>query len=166
MFLQECHLESSRDEIIFAKEWERGPSVWGTGNVKAYWVGILFNSQEFIIERSLMVVPGRVLYADVRWRGVSIRLINVYAPSKREERVGFFNFLKPLFYTNRKVVLGGDFNVSVDKEQKGDLAHLLRSFSFRDSFKVAGRALLGEIVEERYLIWIMCLVVGSLYDRG
>ncbi len=42
--------------------------------------------------------------------------------------MGFFIFLKPLFYTNRKVVLGGDFNVSVDKEPKGDLAHLLRSF--------------------------------------
>ncbi len=45
--------------------------------MKADGVGILFNSQEFIIEGSLMVVPGRVLYADVRWRGVSIRLINV-----------------------------------------------------------------------------------------
>jgi len=140
MFLQECHLEGGRDEAIFSEECERGPSVWGAGNVKADGVGILFNSQEFHIEGSAMVVPGRVLYVDVRWRGVRVRFINVYAPSKREDRRGFFNCLNVLFFTNRKVFLGGDFNVSLDRESKGELASLIKSFSFRDSFKVAGGA--------------------------
>lgn len=31
MFLQECHLESSRDEILFSKEWGKGPAIWGAG---------------------------------------------------------------------------------------------------------------------------------------
>lgn len=138
LFLQECHLESCKDEQLFAEGWNKGPSVWGAGNVKADGVGILFNSWDFEIESVVKGYPGRVMRVDARWRGVNLRFINVYAPSKRCERVGFFNCLKPFFFTNRKIVFGGDLNTSWEKETSGELAQLIRTFTLRDSFRVAG----------------------------
>lgn len=62
---------------------------------------------EFVIESTNVIRPGRVIVADVRWRGVAFRFVNVYAPSKLGEREGFLDDLAPVLFTNRLVVLGG-----------------------------------------------------------
>ncbi len=46
---------------------------------------------------------------DVRWRGIAFRFVNVYAPSKLGDREGFLDSLNAILYTNRLLVLGGDF---------------------------------------------------------
>lgn len=138
LFLQECHLHGYSDVELFSEGWDRGPSLWGVGNVKADGVGILFYSGEFVIESANVIIPGRVIVADVRWRGVAFRFINVYAPSKIEERESFLENIAPVLYTNRFIVLGGDFNVSLDNASGVNLARLVGEFSLRDSFRVAG----------------------------
>lgn len=64
--------------------------------MRADGVGILFFSWEVTFETSGVIVPGRVIFVDARWRGVDFRFINIYAPSKREEREGFFG--KPISF--------------------------------------------------------------------
>lgn len=57
--------------------------------------GFFFFSWEVIIEASGVIIPGRVVFVDARWRGVAVRFINVYAPSKRGEREGFLDNFSP-----------------------------------------------------------------------
>lgn len=143
LFLQECHLENERDVESFSTEWTLGPSFWGVGNVKADGVGIIFFSWELMVEASGVIVPGRVIFVDARWRGVALRFINVYGPSKREEREGFLENFFPLLYTNRLVVLGGDFNMSLEKSSGGELAGVIKSFGLQDSGQAIGGEGLG-----------------------
>lgn len=89
-FLQECHLKDKNDVSVFSAGWEMGPSFWGVGNVNADGVGILFYSWDFVIESAIVIIPGRVVVVDVRWRGISFRFVNVYAPSKLGDREGFW----------------------------------------------------------------------------
>lgn len=119
-FLQECHLKDNGDIKTFSKEWKEGPSCWSIGHVHADGVGILFKGRGFVIESSCSVNPGRVLCVDVNWSGARFRCINVYAPSKRGARLEFFKCLPSLLNTSRVVVMGGDFNVSLDKLERGD----------------------------------------------
>lgn len=91
-----------------------------------------------IIETEGVIVPWRVIFVDTRWRGVAFRFINIYAPSKREKREGFLGNLCPLLYTNRLVVLGGDFNMSLDKSSGGELAEVIKSFGLQDAFRAVG----------------------------
>jgi len=69
---------------------------------------------------------------------VAFQFINVYAPSKLGEREGFLDILAPVLYTNRLLVLGGDFNVSLDNASVNELAKLVAGFSLRDVFRVTG----------------------------
>ncbi len=75
---------------------------------------------------------------DVRWRGIAFRFVNVYAPSKLGDREGFLYSLNAILYTNRLLVLGGDFNVSLDNASGSVLAQLVTGFSLCDSFRGAG----------------------------
>lgn len=137
-FLQECHLKDKKDVSVFSAGWEMGPSFWGVGNVNADGVGILFYSWDFVIESAIVIIPGRVMVVDVKWRGIAFRFVNVYAPSKLGDREGFLESLNAILYTNRLLVLGGDFNVSLDNASGSALAQLVTSFSLCDSFRGAG----------------------------
>ncbi len=108
------------------------------GNVRADGVGILFYSWEFIIESANVMIPGRVLVVDARWRGVALRFVNVYVPSKLGDRKGFLDNLAPVLYTNRLLIMGGDFNMSLDNVSGKELAVLAAGFSLQDSFRGAG----------------------------
>lgn len=137
-FLQECHLQGKEDCDHFSASWEVGPSCWSAGNVKADGVGILFYSWDFQLEILSVLIPGRILVVDARWRGVAFRFINVYVPSKIGDRKGFLNVLKPCLFTNRILVLGGDFNMSLDNDSGKELAFLMAEFNLKDSFREAG----------------------------
>ena len=99
-------------------------------------VGILFGDRDFRVSGSFSVVQGRVLVVDAAWRGVSFRFINVYAPAHRRERKGVFLALADVCVTDRVLVLGGDFNVSLDGEGDFTAQHVRDVVGF---FFVAGR---------------------------
>jgi len=80
VFLQEVNLKSLEDSRKFTKEWGRGGAVWSVGGVYSSGVGILFWDKEIEVTNSFIVFPGRVIGADVKWRGGEYRLPSVYAP--------------------------------------------------------------------------------------
>lgn len=108
------------------------------GDFHADGVGILLKGWEFPIQAELEVVPGRVLCVDASWRGSPLRLVSVYAPSPLGERRDFFQSLEPLMFTNRIVVLGGDFNKDLDKVPISGLGNLVRAFALLDAHRPAG----------------------------
>ena len=144
MFLQDCHLADMRDVSLFAEEWSNGESVWGVGNAREDGVGILFKGA-VKIETSVCVVLRRVLCVDGIWNGVGVRWVNVYAPSVRARRVGFFERLAPILMTNRVVVFGGDFNVVVGGGGgvEAELVKLCGDFGLRDAYVATGERGVG-----------------------
>lgn len=123
VFLQECHLRDGRDVGMFSRGWGRGPSRWGVGNVHADGVGIIFGSWEVVIEVAVCVVPGRVLVVDCRWRGVRLRLLNVYAPSVRSTGVTFpmpSSGSQSYSYQTRMYTSGGSSGSSKSKKDKDE----------------------------------------------
>lgn len=135
LFLQECHLCCEGDSILFSKGWDVGPSVWGVGEGKGDGVGILFRSHEWEVEDVVGVVPGRVICVDGRWRGIKFRAIGVYAPCRVGNRQGFFRQLEPLLYTNRLVLIGGDFNVDIEGEGGSELAQVMAGAGLVDMYR-------------------------------
>lgn len=69
---------------------------------------------------------------------MAFHFVNVYAPSKLGDREGFLDSLAPVLYTNRFLVLGGDFNMSLYNASGKALAHLVTGFSLRDTYRGAG----------------------------
>ncbi|KAL2080684.1 hypothetical protein ACEWY4_024477 [Coilia grayii] len=138
LFLQECHVGGEEDVRALQEGWTGGPSVWGGGNVRADGVGILFRGWDFTMHVVWEVVAGRVLCVDAGWRGVQLRLIYVYAPCVPGERRRVFAEVAPLLHTSRLVVLGGDFNSSLDTAPSGDLGGLVGGLPLVDAFRVAG----------------------------
>ena len=47
--------------------------------------------------------------------GGKFRLLNVHAPCNISDHLGFFKMIPEFLATNRTIILGGDFNVSVEE---------------------------------------------------
>ncbi len=43
-----------------------------------------------MVETSGVIVPGRVIFVDARWRGVALRFINVYGAQQTRGEGGVF----------------------------------------------------------------------------
>lgn len=115
-FLQECHLKNTEDIKRFSKDWKAGASVWSIGNVHSDGVGIIFKDTGFVIEEEINIIPGRLVYVDGRLNNNKLRLVNVYAPALKGERLDFFKHLPNVLCTNRIVIMGGDFNTYLEGE--------------------------------------------------
>lgn len=138
-FLQECHLQDKDAVSVFflqSGKWGLHGGGWEMLGQMG-WVFYFFY-WEFVIESANVIIPGRIVVADVRWRGLAFRFVKVYAPSKLGDREGFLDSLALVLYTNRFLVLGGDFNMSLDNASVKALVHLVTGFSLRDAFWGAG----------------------------
>lgn len=75
---------------------------------------------------------------DFDWGGLRFRIVNVYAPADVAGRRELFGGLDAVFCTNRIILFGGDFNVSVDRAGDSSVKHLktlLSNFSLKDAFR-------------------------------
>lgn len=146
-FLQEVHLKDQKGfKFKFAKEWTKGLSAWGVGGVHSTGVGVLFRGWDFSVLETFSVVQGRVLGVDADWRGLRFRFICVYAPADRGGRREVFRDIEPVCFTNRILVLGGDFNISFESVDDFSLGHLERvvdNFNLVDTFKRAKPGVAG-----------------------
>ncbi|GCC26957.1 hypothetical protein chiPu_0005377 [Chiloscyllium punctatum] len=117
LFLQECgipHLSSYRR---WSSLWAHGPSVWSGGNdSRAFGLAILLQGGNFTISEVKEVVDRRLLIANVMYRNAPLRLINVYAPVGKSERMAVLQQLPLLLATSRPVILAGDFNCIIDAD--------------------------------------------------
>ncbi len=67
-FLQECHLQEKRMFLFFRQGGRRDPLVGGWGMLEQMG-GYFIYSWEFVIESTNVIIPGRVVVVDARWRG-------------------------------------------------------------------------------------------------
>lgn len=56
------------------------------------------------------MIQGRVLVTDIEWKGMGLRVVNIYAHAPQKERSELFLKSDTVFMTNRHVIVGGDFN--------------------------------------------------------
>nr|XP_014339655.1 PREDICTED: uncharacterized protein LOC106702044 [Latimeria chalumnae] len=110
IFLQETRLAGLQMIRQAQREWTRGASYWSLGESPYEGVGILFHNNEVELHNRLELWPGRCLLLDVCIKGVQLRLLNVYGPHSKALRKRLWVLLKPLLFTQRLVILGGDFN--------------------------------------------------------
>lgn len=125
-FLQEVHLKDSRDVASFANEWVKGPSRWSVGGVHSSGVGVLFGTHELVVEGCEVGVAGRLMSVDVCMGECSFRFLGVYAPAVASQRTTFLANLAPFCLTNRKVIIGGDFNLDLADKDHPDVRFIHR----------------------------------------
>ncbi|KAJ8355136.1 hypothetical protein AAFF_G00091360 [Aldrovandia affinis] len=117
--LQEVHLRDEEDVSAFTREWVWGPSEWSVGGVHSDGVGILFRGFSFVIDEVVGFITGRVIFVDFTFMSVKYRIVNVYAPAQGGRRLEVFRELPGCLSTSRSLILGGDFNVSLDGGRGG-----------------------------------------------
>ncbi|KAJ1172588.1 hypothetical protein NDU88_004433 [Pleurodeles waltl] len=114
-FLQECRIPYAQSYHQLEQQWTHGPSFWSGGdNLKSSGVTILIKGRHFTTDRVTEQVNGRVLVVGGSWSGEPIRLINVYAPPEKSERLKMFRVLRMQLVTSRTIRMGGDFNCTVE----------------------------------------------------
>uniref|UniRef100_H2ZZX0 Reverse transcriptase domain-containing protein n=1 Tax=Latimeria chalumnae TaxID=7897 RepID=H2ZZX0_LATCH len=109
-FIQETRINSRADMVKVKKEWSLGASYWSIGEGSHDGIGILFNRLIVDVVSEFEIWPGRYLLLDVRCKGIPLRLINVYSPQTVVERKKLWGLIKPMLFTQKMVILGGDFN--------------------------------------------------------
>ena len=142
--IQEVHLRDSGDVGLFSQEWKWGPSAWSVGNVHADGLGILVKGWKWTIRESVDIVAGRAMFVDLEVDSARFRVINVYGPTRSGRRLEVFRELTASLNTTRRIILAGDFNVSLDGGGTGSggvdysaraLAEVVRDYALVDIFR-------------------------------
>lgn len=113
--LQEVHLRDEEDAAAFTREWTWGPTVWSVGSVHASGIGILFKGFAFGVSEVVSIMVGRVVYVDLCYQGLKMRVVNVYGSVLGGQRMECFRLLPGVLLTVRTVIMGGNFNTSLDR---------------------------------------------------
>lgn len=115
--LQEVHLKDEGDVAVFTEEWRGGESAWSIGGVHGTGVGVLCGNQSVQIKESYTIIQGRVMVVDVEKNGTQSRIINVYAQVDPKLRRELFLKMDTCFMTRKNIIVGGDFNCSLEREK-------------------------------------------------
>ena len=130
----------------FLRSGSGGPSAWSVGNVHADGLGILVKGLKWTIRDSVDIVAGRAMFVDLDVDLARFRVINVYGPMRSGRRLVVFRELNASLNTSRRIILAGDFNVSLDGGGTGSggldysaraLAELVRDYALVDTFRAA-----------------------------
>lgn len=143
--LQECGFPFKENYSDMEKKWKYGPSFWsGSDENKSDGVAILIKNRNLVVKGSTVVKSGRLLKVDICYMGKDCVFVNVYASPNVHERTELFNDLRGVLVRNKTVVLAGDFNCVLRKEEKAPI---------KDGFKLDKSSLvLNEIVKDFKLI--------------
>lgn len=107
------------------------------GSVHGSGIGVLCGDKEIRIVDSFTVVQGRVMCVDIKKRGFHCRVINIYGHTEPGPRRELLTNLDTCFMTSKKIIVGGDFNCSLEKDER---SYILRIFiSKYDLVDVMGR---------------------------
>ncbi|KAJ1149826.1 hypothetical protein NDU88_002630 [Pleurodeles waltl] len=119
-FLQECGIPYAQSYSQLERQWTHGPSFWVTEQVN-----------------------GRVLVVDSSWSGEPVRLINVYAPPEKNERLEMFRMQLVTF---RTILMGGDFNCTVELDGRTGSDSAGMDVTSRLLVEMTGEASLRDVV--------------------
>nr|XP_014350365.1 PREDICTED: uncharacterized protein LOC106705434 [Latimeria chalumnae] len=108
----------------------------------------------------MILWPGKCQILDIRYMGVELRLINVYGPQTRAGRRKLWSMIKPMLFTQKLVILGGDYNnIAVLK----DRAKERKSLTYEETF-------LNRSVEQALLVEVYAKLFpeakGHTYTKG
>lgn len=104
--VQECNIKEEPSEDA----WSHGPAIWSAGSKRNEGVGILFKGWRFKILHSVHIERGRALLVKVEFDGLIFRVLNVYASTKKSERIELFEKLKLFLGGREPLLVLGDFN--------------------------------------------------------
>ena len=108
VFLQETHFQNTMEADKFLVHWQ-GSAFHSMGTSNSRGVSILLSSQVHG-QNVQSDLDGRCLVVEIEFQGLAFRLINVYCPNEKKDRLYFLSSLFELCTTSKKVILGGDFN--------------------------------------------------------
>ncbi|KAJ1129654.1 hypothetical protein NDU88_008020 [Pleurodeles waltl] len=146
-FLQECGIPYAQSNSQLERQWTHGPSFWSGGNdCKSSGVAILIKGRHFTTDRVTEQVNGRVLVVDGSWSGEPVRLINVYAPPEKNERLEMFRVLRMQLVTSRTILMGGDFNCTVELDGRTGSDSAGMDVTSRLLVEMTGEASLQDVV--------------------
>ena len=123
VFLQECHLLEG-DLDLWKKDWGQGNIYINPFTTRSGGQAILLKEEKDILEHRI-ILEGRIQILKVRFKGITITLINVYGPNKESDRRLFLDTLQTKLTSYNfgdYLIIGGDFNLvqnnSIDKYAK------------------------------------------------
>lgn len=110
-FLQECGIGFKKEYRELESMWVKGESVWsGTDENKNAGVAILFKNNKCIIKEKSVLQDGRVVMVRVVCNKQEIKLVNVYAPVEKHQRLEVLGLVRMELSSSMPVVMGGDWN--------------------------------------------------------
>ena len=110
-YLQETHSAPDASEK-WKKEW-LGKSIWHSGTTpKASGVAILFKENlQIQIIQTQKDKDGQILNCIIKFEDDTYLLINIYAPTKPDQRKNFYKNLQNFIKCDQKTIPAGDFNM-------------------------------------------------------
>lgn len=114
--LQETKLNPDK-EIMYTREWTKGPSFFNSIRGGKSGTAILFNTWQIDIKKFLCDEIGRVITLDVDVCGTMLHVMNTYFPNSPKEQYSFIKSLQPFFYSAFPIIWLGDHNISTDNKK-------------------------------------------------
>jgi len=153
IFFQETH-SSASVESIWKNQWG-SDAFFSHGSSNARGTAILFKQKgRFQIEQQILDPQGRYVWLKIKTQDFQAELLNVYAPTNRDEQLVFYDDLNHLISANHctrtPLLIGGDFNcildpkldkkggIPIDKSRdkvSGKIIDLLEEFSLIDAWR-------------------------------
>ena len=120
IFLQETY-STEEIEAIWKTQF-KGKMIYSHGTNHSCGVMILIKDDlEFNLKSSVLDAEGRYILMDATVQGSDFLFVNIYAPNKVQDQCDFFSALDTLIEkfldsAEKKIILGGDFNVTLDPD--------------------------------------------------
>ena len=116
LFLQETYWSTDLETIV-RSEWH-GPCFFSHGTNHSRGVSILFNDKLNVQAIVKCTLNGQLLILKTKVHDMDILLVNVYAPTQKQHREGFFRKLNSEinkhYNSDCELILGGDWNCVLD----------------------------------------------------
>ncbi len=111
-FLQETHSKLENE-----KSWQNecyNKILFNHSSDKTAGQAIILNSNHLKLNKTGIVIPGRIQFCEIEHNDKKVLFVNIYAPNSDTVRVDFFEILRKFLLheiTWDNIVVGGDFNV-------------------------------------------------------
>lgn len=145
--LQETHvLETDLD--TWESNWDVGKIYINPGSSRSAGQAFLINKDITFLEHRI-VVRGRLHTLKFKINNYTLTIANIYAPNSDHDRIAFFSNLMELLVSydyGDQIILGGDFNVTLGKEDKfggvennpksrNKLKDIMKTFDLKDIWR-------------------------------
>jgi hypothetical protein len=147
VLLQEVHLESISDHVKFHCSSYDYQVFASLGSSNSRGVMVLCRSQQKPKQVGVDS-QGRVCLVEIGEEGDRMVIGSVYAPASHSSKEKWFRSLMAL---PKKAIVGGDFNIAMDKEETSGKVHHKEVLSLVQVLNKKGWGVLGEVQEDTFV---------------